>query len=779
MTNNRQQSFGKLYQLSIFSTLALLFLTLGAFWVFHEYDSHLVDLDRMRNEHIKTNKQEILHQVNIHIEDARFKLSTIESQLRHNLQTETKNGWAIADNIYNSNKNTLSDTQIKKLIIEALMPMRFFNGRGYYWIVDTSPGYKLIAHPFRPDFIGKNHADLTDRKGQKFIRNFVKVAQKNDAGGFVSYFWTKPDVSDRLYLERGEKKIAFLKLFKPFGWVIGTGEYVHDVESQLQKEFLTRLNTVHYGNQGYISTYTFDGVCLSDPDKNNPNDIKMVQKIIRAGQQPGGGFIESVDAKTAENDNPTKKINYVNAFREWHWVLSAGFHLDDIDHQMTKFREDMLSDLYHRTLITAAIILATLALSYLLSQLFSKRLVRELELFSTFFKNAATNPEKINADQMTITEFSNLAHTANQMVEERQKFQTDLQQSKEVWVKSFNAISDLVTIHDKNLRVIRSNKAVCNFLNQRQEDIIGKHCHNIFQHNKGQCPNCPAQKTLADKLSHTAVIHFPKLQKIFQITTTPTFDDQDQLEYIVHVAKDISEQKRLEEELVQSQKMKAIGTLAGGIAHDFNNILTSLLGFADLAEEEARDSKTAHYIRQITTAGLRASDLVKQLLAFSRNTGDTPEHISLGHTALAALQLLQTTTPASVKIITNNMPTDETILANPAKINQIMVNLGTNALHAMAGQQGTMTINIARKELSSAEVADQSGINPGPFMLLTVTDTGHGINPDILDHIFDPYFTTKDVGKGIGMGLAVVHGIVKELGGFIKVESKINHGTTF
>ncbi|MDH3393266.1 MAG: response regulator, partial [Desulfobulbaceae bacterium] len=370
--------------------------------------------------------------------------------------------------------------------------------------------------------------------------------------------------------------------------------------------------------------------------------------------------------------------------------------------------------------------------------------------------------------------------TANQMIEERQKFQSDLQQSKEVWERSFNAISDLVTIHDKNSRIIRVNQAACNFLNKKPEEIIGKHCYEVFQQSAEQCQNCPGNKTLLDKLSHTETIPFLPQKKTFQISTAPTFDDNGQLEYVVHVAKDISEQKQLEEELVQSQKMEAIGTLAGGIAHDFNNILTSLLGYADLAKEEAGDDNhQAHYIGQVITAGNRASALVKQILAFSRKSEVSREHISAEQIINESLKLLRASIPSTIKINTQITPTEDTIFADPAKIHQIMVNLCTNAQHAIGEQQGIITINLSSKNLTQDEIPDQSGTEPGTFLELTVTDTGHGISSDIIDHIFDPYFTTKEVGKGIGMGLAVIHGIVKELGGIIKVESKAKEGASF
>ncbi len=788
MANKRQQSFSKLYQLSILIILTLLFITLGTVWILHEYNSHRDSLAKMREDYISTRKQEVMQEVNIHLEDIRFQISTMESQLRHKLQAQTENGWAIADNIYRHNAGTLSDRQIKKLIIEALMPQRFFNGRGYYWILDTD--HKMVAHPFNSNLVGKSQADLTDREGQKFIRNSVRVAQENEQGGFVSYFWNKPGVGERLSIEKGEHKIAFLKLFKPFNWIIGTGEYVHDVEKELQNKFLARMNSIQSSKKGYIFTHTFEGVCLSHPNRNNigknrwnyqdANGKKVVQEVIQIGQQPGGGFVEYLSSLDPKSGKPSPKISFVNSLPQWRWVLGAGVYLNDINKTMAGFRQDLRSELIHRSLTTIILILGALALGIWLSYLFGKRLTRELNIFSTFFKQSATQPQTINADQMTISEFGDLARAANQMVEERQRIQFDLQQSKEVWEKSFNAISDFVTIHDKDSRIIRTNNAVCKFLNKQPEEIVGKLCHEVFQQNAERCPNCPGRKTLIDKHSHTAAVPFPKVDKTFQVSTAPTFDDQDQLEYIVHVAKDITEQKRLEEELLHSRKMEAMGTLAGGIAHDFNNILTSLLGYADLAEENTRNhDKTNSYIQQVIMAGNRAAELVKQILAFSRKSEQSLTHISPSRIVAEALKLIRAACPTTIKIQVEIVQSDDYILADPTKIHQVVINLCTNALHSMENQQGTMSIRLIRKELTAEELQDQTGIAPGPFMELTIADTGHGIEANIIGHVFDPYFTTKEVGKGVGMGLAMVHGIVKEYGGLIKVESKLMHGTTF
>jgi len=253
------------------------------------------------------------------------------------------------------------------------------------------------------------------------------------------------------------------------------------------------------------------------------------------------------------------------------------------------------------------------------------------------------------------------------------------------------------------------------------------------------------------------------------------------------VATDISEKiladterKVLEERLAQSQKMEAVGTLAGGIAHDFNNILTAILGYGELAQEEAPPgSNLSQYLREITQSGSRAKDLVNQILAFSRRAELSAMPLRPAHIIKEALRMLRPSLPATIEIRKNVEDTGDCIYANPAQLNQIVINLATNAFHAMEESGGTLGIILRKVDLAATDLAGESNVRPGPYFLLSVSDSGHGIPPQIRNKIFDPYFTTKRQGKGTGMGLAIVHSAVRDVNGYISCQSEIGHGTTF
>ena len=268
--------------------------------------------------------------------------------------------------------------------------------------------------------------------------------------------------------------------------------------------------------------------------------------------------------------------------------------------------------------------------------------------------------------------------------------------------------------------------------------------------------------------------------RLFNFSGAPNLNLSGEVTGMVGLLKDITEHHKAEAQLQQAQKMEAIGTLAGGIAHDFNNILMAIIGHADLAKMKLTgDSEVIYNLNQVKSAGERAKRLIQQILAFSRMGEQQRIALSITPLIKEALKFLKSTLPTSIEI-RDYLEADPGIIeADATQIQQIVMNLCTNAEHAMREEGGTLHVKLIRVEVDRQTALQHHELHTGPHVRLTVTDTGCGMEPETLEHIFDPYFTTKEVGEGTGLGLSVVHGIVNTHGGAITVKSEPGKGTTF
>ncbi|MGB2688800.1 MAG: PAS domain S-box protein [Desulfobacterales bacterium] len=370
----------------------------------------------------------------------------------------------------------------------------------------------------------------------------------------------------------------------------------------------------------------------------------------------------------------------------------------------------------------------------------------------------------------------------------RKEAEEDLRESEEQYRSLFkNNHSVMLLIDPKTANIVDANPAAVSFYGWSYEALIRKKMFDINTLTEEQVFG-EMEKA---KMEQRKQFYFRHRLASGEIRDVEVYSGPIKVqgkELLYSIVHDITSRKKAEEEkaalegqLLHAQKMESIGTLSGGIAHDFNNLLAIILGNAELAMEDVPEWHPAKdNINEIRTASLRARDVVRQLLSFGRKTDPKKRPVKLVQIVEDALKFLRFSIPTSIEIH-QNIPndTDNTILADSTQINQVMINLFTNAAHAMEDAGGVITIGIQNVYLDQVSAPFYPDLSLGNYVKLTVSDTGTGIDHEIKDRIFDPYFTTKEVGKGSGIGLSVVHGIVKSHNGAIYVDSKFGKGTTF
>ncbi|MFH1279259.1 MAG: PAS domain S-box protein [Candidatus Eisenbacteria bacterium] len=360
-----------------------------------------------------------------------------------------------------------------------------------------------------------------------------------------------------------------------------------------------------------------------------------------------------------------------------------------------------------------------------------------------------------------------------------------LKEAKEERIRLATAIeqlADIVFILDLEGNVRYVNSALTTVTGFPREEAVGRDFAEYFEtETTGE-----EEGGFRDALKSSGVWKRPLIGKKRggrydgQATFSPIRDEEGRVEQYVVSVRDVSAIIELERRLRQSQKMEAIGTLAGGIAHDFNNILYAILGFSELALEDAPPGSKCHEcIEQVHDAGKRANKLVNRILSFSRQKEEERAPLQIQHVADETLGLLRGTLPATIEIRRRIDTRCPPVLANPTEIQQVVINLCTNASHAMKKNGGVLGLRVRARAIQEGTEAASLGLPSGSYVELDVTDSGCGMDEATRERIFDPYFTTKPVGEGTGMGLSTVHGIVAGLGGGIRVRSRPGRGSVF
>jgi PAS domain S-box-containing protein len=881
------------------------FTCLYFFWVLNEYTKFNEESASVKEKFVASEKERLKTQVQAVLEYVQYMRNQTEKRLQDSIKGRVNEAGAIAMNIYNENKDSKSSDQIKKMIKDALRPIRFNRNRGYYFAFNMEGVEELFSD--RPEMEGKNMLAVQGAKGEYVVPDMIEIIKAREEG-FYSYTWSKPGDLDAKYL-----KTAYVDYFEPFGWGIGTGEYIEDVEKEIQEEVLVRISKIRFEKEGYFFGSIYGGQPLFTNGKitkgtksiwelTDPKGVKLIQEQNRVAKEPGGGFV-SYSWQKLDSEKLSPKLSYVVGIPEWEWIIGAGVYLDTMDEIILSKKKALYHDFLKQAVLYFAVMIFISFLILFWTRYQAHKIQSEIRQFSNFFETASSQATAIDPAGLQFEEFKSIAVFANQMIETRTEAIQALRESEEKFRLTFLSSPDSININRvKDGVYLEINEGFTKIMGYSREEAIGKSSLDLniwndpkdrdrlvsvlkkdgivenleaeFLRKEGQIRfglvsarilkignkdvilsitrDITERKQMeADRERHLAAIEqvaegvvitdsdgnieyinpafekitgYPKQELIGknprilksgeqdelfyrqmwetiitgntwngrltnkrkndslyieEATISPVLDKSGKIINFVAVKRDVTDEITMEKVLQQSQKMESIGTLAGGIAHDFNNILFSIMGNTEmLLTDTSEDSPARASLKAINTATLRAKGLVKQILTFSRQESSELTLMKIQPVVKEVLKLIRSTIPTTIEIKQDINPDCGVIKADPTQIHQIVMNIATNAYHAMEETGGELKVTLKEMEFGTLDLINPN-MAPGIYACLMIADTGIGMDKEFLNKIFDPFFTTKAIGKGTGMGLSVVHGIVTTMGGAIQVYSEPGKGMQF
>ena len=763
------------------TTLACVLL--GCLWVGRETTRFNADVAVLRERMLDARKNQMREKVDSAVAYLEFMRSQTDARTRLVIRERAQEAHALATHLHSRYQATVSRPELEVIIREALRPIRFNEGRGYYYATRLDGVEQLCASC--TELEGKNLLDLRDARDAPVIRDMIALIREKGEG-FYTYTWSKPEAAGREHV-----KISYIKRFEPFDWFIGAGEYLKDIEGDLQREALNWIRSIRYDRDGFVFAGSWDGISLSGPavgknmlEVTDAGGKKIVREMIGISRI-GSGFLEYAMPRF-DGHRPAMKISYTRGVPAWQWYIGTGQYIDDIEQEIAAQRKAAMVSLgWNIATICFVLVLLWLGM-YGLAIRMNTRTQGMVEVLLALFNRQAVDQDEIGLEPLTITEFRDLAGAANQMIARQREAERSLRESQQFLQTLIENSGASIFVKDREGVYQLVNQNFLEVAGLSREAVLGKTDEQLFPLDAeafGRNFATVLHTGAMCKVEET--LHAPDGERFFLGIQFPLFDGAGQVTGVCGMTTEITEirqaqreKEHLQEKLVQAQKMESIGRLAGGVAHDFNNMLSVILGHAELALQEAKpDSKLHSSLRRIREAAERSADLTRQLLAFARKQTTAPRILDLSATVKGLLKMLRRLIGEGVELVWQPGRGPVPVRMDPSQIDQILVNLCINARDAIGGA-GRVTIATTTQWLGESSSDTHPEARPGEYAVLVVSDNGCGMDADTLDHLFEPFFTTKAVGLGTGLGLATVYGIVQQNGGFITVASELGMGAT-
>ena len=611
----------------------------------------------------------------------------------------------------------------------------------------------------------------------QFVQEQIKRKE-----GYLEYDWKNPGES------KAKPKALYMAYFKPWDWIISASSY-RDEFNQLVNinNFRDSILSIRFGKTGYPYIIDSKGNVIVHPVlTGNVYDVRdsAGRQFVREMCKEKNGKIIYTWRNPDEKDFREKLVIF-NYIPEFDWIVVSSSYV-----------EEFYEPLNHIRYIIVAVFIVSLFFLFLLTFLYSSYIVRNLNRLIHSFQTGSKGDLSVRITNTSKDEFGSLSEYFNNFMEELSTSNHSLhreiyehKRSEANYRSVIENIQDVFYRSDAEGNLIMASPSFLTLLGYESfDDCLGQPVSALYYEPEKRAVFLSELQGKGSITSYEVVLKRKDGTPVTVETSSHFYlDDAGNIAGVEGIFQDITQRKqaeedhrKLESQLIQAQKMEAVGTLAGGIAHDFNNILSGIIGYSELCLRAVQDQpKVHHNMEQVLKAAERAKELVQQILAFSRKAAQEKKPIALAPIIKEVVRFMRASLPTTIEITQTINETSDVIMADLTQMHQVLMNLCTNAGHAMKETGGVLEIGLKEVVMDALNLIHHPDLKPGRYLELSVRDTGHGIPQENLGRIFDPYFTTKKTGEGTGLGLAVVHGIVKDHGGDLSVYSEVGKGTIF
>lgn len=649
---------------------------------------------------------------------------------------------------------------------------------GYIYCIDSQA--RVLVHPDG----GVRGADVS---GFGFVRDQLRMKR-----GYIEYDWKNPGE------EKERPKALYMEYFQPLDWIISVSSYREEFGHLVDIADLRQsISSFTIGKSGYAYVINQAGDVLVHPKIKGMNVLKQVENpndFIKQMLKEKNGITRYFWKNPGEARAREKIVTY-KFIPEYGWIIACSSYVDEVFASLTTLKVLLLG-------VTVTFFLISVGAAFLISRYFT----RPLEVLMEKLEQGAQGNYEVRMTTGSPDEFGRLARHFNSFMAQLENSRTVIEEQNKKNIEVRNALMKndlkLRSLFNQSFQYtgILSPTGILEEINQSGLDYAGTGIEAVSFKPFWELPwwrhSNEVRQVVKESVAKAAQGQFTRFEttsiskkdeiRFIDISIKPVFNSAGEVAFIITEGRDITEyklaakeRKNLAVQMEKAQKMESIGTLAGGIAHDFNNILSGILGYAQLAELNiGQPLKAKGHIAQILKGARRAARLTQQILTFSRQHEYEKLPLELSLILKEVLKLLRSSIPVTIEIV-EKIESRKMVFADPTQMHQVIMNLCTNAYHAMEEGKGRLTVSLREKKISRRFDFFDQVMAEGTYLEMAISDTGTGMDKDVMLKAFDPYFTTKEVGKGTGFGLALVHAIIDEHDGYITLDTEPDKGTTF